>query len=97
MSSNKEAYRQKMQAELDQCRARIDMMRAQAAEAGADARIEYERQLDSLEERRRQMEAKLDELGSASGAAFEDMKKGFASAFKDLGQAVEDAAARFKR
>ena len=97
MSKSKEAYRDKMQAELDQYRARIDMLRAKAAESSADARIEYERQLDGLEERRQQMQARLDELGRTSGAAFDDMKKGIASAWHDLGQAVDQAAARFKR
>ncbi len=97
MSNEKEAYRQKMQAELDQYRARIEMLRAQAAEAGADARIEYEKHLDELEGRRKEMEAKLEKLSASGEEAFSDMKKGVASAWQELGRAVDEAASRFKR
>ncbi len=95
--STTDAYRQKMEAELDKYRARIQMLRAQATDAGADARIEYERHLDGLEERRQEMEKKLADLSDSSGEALEDIKAGLSSAWEDLGRAVDEASSRFGR
>ncbi len=94
--SSKEAYQQKMQAELDQLKARIDLMRAKAAEAGADTRIELEKTLSGLDDRREKMEGRLDALKDAGEDAWDDVKKGVADAWDELGQAVDDASSRFR-
>lgn len=93
---DKSAYRQKLEAKLDQWAAEIDKLQAKAAEAGADARVEYQRQVDELRDKQKDARAKLDELDDAGGDAWEDLKGGIEKAWEDLGSAVSAARERFR-
>lgn len=92
---DRSAYRQKLEARLDQWRAEIDKLQAKASEAGADARLDYDRQIESLRAQQQQARAKLQELDAASDAAWEDLRSGIEKAWDDLGTAVKSAAERF--
>ena len=94
--SDKSAYREKLEARLDQWRAEIDKLQAKAAEASADARKEYEDQVDELRKQQDAAREKLKELDKASDDAWEDLKAGFEKAWDNLGDAVESARERFK-
>src|SRR6056297_2046857 len=91
----KDAYRQKLEARLDQWRAEIDKLQAKAAEAGADARVEYEKQVDELREKQDEAREKLKELDNASDDAWQDIKEGVEKAWESLGDAVKSARERF--
>jgi ElaB/YqjD/DUF883 family membrane-anchored ribosome-binding protein len=91
----KSAYRQKVEARLDQWRADIDKLQAKAVEASADARLEYHKQIDELREKQHKAQAKLKELNEASGDAWKDFKAGVEKAWDDLGDAVKKATERF--
>ncbi len=91
----KEAYEQKLDAQLDEWRAEIDKLKAQARQADADARIELERQIEDLEAKRAASHQRLQELRQAGEDAWTDMQAGLEAAFEDLGKAVQSAAARF--
>ena len=95
MMDDKSAYRQKLEARLDQWRADIDKLEAKAAEAQADARIEYKKQIEALRGKQKEARAKLDELDKASGEAWKDLKSGLETAWDDLGRAVKSAVDRF--
>lgn len=92
---DKNAYRQKLEARLDQWRAEIDKLEAKAAEARADARIEYEKQIEKLRGKQEDARRKLEELDKASGEAWKDLKSGLETAWDDLGRAVKSAVDRF--
>jgi hypothetical protein len=49
--SMKEAYQQRLQAQVDEWKAEMDKMKAKAEKATADARIEYHKQLEELKEK----------------------------------------------
>lgn len=91
----RDAYRQKAEAKLDQWRAEIDKLQARAAEASADTRIEYEKQLKTLREKQQDMRRQLDELGSAGSDAWKDIKSGLDSAWDDLQASMKNARERF--
>ncbi|MBJ3762531.1 coiled coil domain-containing protein [Maribius pontilimi] len=91
----KNAYRRKLEARLDQWRAEIDKLQNKAAEASADARQEYDEQVRNLREQQQDARAKLMELDDASGEAWKDLKKGVERAWDDLGAAVKKARKRF--
>ena len=86
----KSAYRQKLEARLDQWRAEIDKLQAKAAEASADARIEYDKQIDELQEKQQDAQAKLEELNDASGDAWKDFKAGVEKGLGRPGQRGEE-------
>jgi len=94
--TTRDAYIEKFKSQLDQWNAKIDPLEAKAREAGADAKIEYQRQLDELRARRDEAQAKLDQVRNASGEAWEDIKQGADDAWNACKHAVEDAVARFK-
>ena len=93
--SEKSAYRQKLEARLDQWQAEIDKLQAKAVEAGADARVEYEDQVDSLRKQQDAAREKLKEFDEASGEAWKDLKQGIEKAWDDLSASVKKATDKF--
>jgi chromosome segregation ATPase len=93
----KDAYQEKIQAELREWQARIDTLKARADKARAEKKVEYYEQIETLRNKREQARQKLEELQAAGDSAWEDLKAGVDSALEDLGQAVGKATDRFKQ
>jgi hypothetical protein len=87
------AYGEKLVRETD---AKIKGLEAKAAKASGDTKAQYDREIKDLKVKRAQASKKLNEMGKASGAAWDSAKDGFADAYKDLHEAFEKAAAQFK-
>ena len=94
--SKRDAYVEKMKAQLDQWNAELDRLEARRAEAEADTRLEIERQLASLRSQRDETRTKLRELESASDAAFDDLRRGVDHAWDSMSQAFREAMSRFR-
>jgi cob(I)alamin adenosyltransferase len=92
----KEAYKQKIEAELELAQAKLAEFKAQAKISTADARIKSAKQVDELEQMIGVTKAKLKELGEASEDAWEQLKDGVESAWGALSVAIRNAAAKFK-
>jgi len=94
--AEKDAYVQKMQAKLDEWNAEIDKLKAKAAQAEADSRIEYQKQIQDLQERRQGAENKLAQVRQAGEGAWQDLKTGAQSAWDAMEDALKSARSRFK-
>lgn len=94
--ATKEAYRQKLQAQLKEWDAKLDQLSAKAQKATADARISYENELESLKSKRAAAQNTLEELGRRGEHAWEDMKDGAEKVWDEMSKAMEKVAARFK-
>jgi chromosome segregation ATPase len=94
--ATKEAYRQKLEAQLAEWDARLDVLNARARKASADARIDYENELQGLKRQRERARDTLAELGRRSENAWEDVKTGAERAWDDMASALDKVAARFK-
>jgi hypothetical protein len=94
--SAKEAYKQKIEAELELAQAKLAEFKAQAKSSAADARIKNAKQVDELEEKINATKGKLKELGEASEDGWEQLKVGVESAWGALSTAIRNAAAKFK-
>jgi len=94
--NDKELYQEKMQAQLDELRAKIDTLKVQATLASADARVEMSRQVAAMESRIEEGKIKLSKLAESSDEAWETMKDGMESAWDSLKAAASEAAAKFK-
>lgn len=92
--SMKQAYVEKIQARLNSWDAQIEVLKAEAAEATAGAKIEYEREVRELLEQQKQAQAKLDELRESSEDAWTELRAGAESAWMSLENAVRDATSR---
>ena len=94
--STKEAYKQKIEAELELAQAKLDQFKAQTKISTADARIKYAKNVEEIEQRVSATKAKLKELGEASEEAWEQLKDGVESAWGALSAAIRNAAAKFR-
>lgn len=95
--NEKELYQQKKQAQLDEWKAEIAKLRAQASGASADAELELNRQIGSLEDRIEEGKSKLDDVADTSENAWEATKDGVESAWNSMESAFNDVVARFKK
>lgn len=93
---NKEAYREKLEAQLREWSAKIDLLKAKADQAEADAKIDYKNRIEDIRHRKEVLQAKLKELQKASDAAWKDVKAGTERAAADLKEALKSALSKFK-
>lgn len=94
--SERDAYVQKIKAQLDHWNAEIDKLEAKSQEASADAQIEYREQIDTLKQRRQEITEKLAALKTAGDSAWEDMKSGVELAWNAMDSALRSAVSRFR-
>lgn len=91
----KQAHIGKIRARLNEWDAEIEKLTSQADEAGADARIRYQKQVSELKERQKEAQLKLDDMRKSGEDAWEDMKAGVENAWMSMEKAVKDATSRF--
>jgi len=96
MNDDKELYKQKFQAQLDEWKADINKLKAKAMESKADAQLEINKLVVELEAKVQVATAKLGELSEASEGALDSVKKGVESARDALKSSVRDARSKFK-
>lgn len=94
--SMKDAYQQKLQAQLNEWGAEIEKLKAKADNAEADTQIEYFKQIEELRSMQEAATNKLSELKDAGDGAWEDLKAGIDSAWDSLNSALKSAASKFK-
>lgn len=94
--STKEAYQQKIEAEVELAQAKLAELKAQAKISKAEARIKYAEHIDELEQKVVAIKVKLKELGDAGEDAWEHLKGGLETAWGALSTAIRNATARFK-
>jgi len=95
--STKDAYKQKVEAELELVQAKLAELKAEAKSAGADVQIKYGEQVNKLEKLTDATKEKLKELDAASEATWEHLKQGVESAWDTLSTAVHDTVSKFKK
>ena len=94
--SERDAYIEKMKAQLDAWNAKIDQYEAQAKKAGADAQLNFEKQLEELRDSRDDAARHLKEMQVASNDAWESLQRGAENAWDEMAKAFKIAAERFK-
>jgi len=94
--SAKDAYKAKIQAEIELAQAKLSELKAQAKVSASDVRIKYSQMVDDLERKPDATKTKLNELGPASEGAWEHLKDGIQVAWTDLENGIGKAAAKFK-
>ena len=87
------AYGKKMLGAADRD---IKKLERSAAKASGDTKAQFKEELKGLKADRAALSKKLDEMGKASGEAWDGTKNAFADAYKDLHDGVEKAAKKLK-
>ena len=94
--SMKDAYLQKIEAQMEEWKSEIDKMKAKADKADAEAKLQYYEQIEELRTKQQAAQEKLTEIKNAGEDAWEDLKAGFELARVSLGEAIKSASSRFQ-
>ena len=92
----KEAYRQKVDAQMKEWNAQIALLAAKLENAGADVKVKYAQELDAIRAKQRVAAAKVKELDAASGEAWESVKATSDKVWEDLKAGIGQAMSRFR-
>ena len=92
----KDAYKQKMAAQLKEWTAQINLLEAKVENAGADMKVKRTEALHGLRAKQRAASEKMQELEKASGDAWEQAKVTADKIWGDLKAGVAEAQAKFK-
>jgi hypothetical protein len=92
----KQAYEERLKAQLEEWNAKIDVLKAKAKKAEAGVGVEYYETIDNIKAKQVVAKNKLAEMREAGDDAWEDLKEGLEGAWNSLGDAVKSATSRFK-
>lgn len=95
MSNTRDDYVKKLKAKLDEWNAEISVLEARADQVKAEARVQYQKQLEETKKQRDELKQKLDQVGQAGGEAWQELKSGLDLAWDALTDAVKSAKSRF--
>jgi len=91
-----EEYRQKLEAQLKEWKAKIELLEDKAAKATGETRTELVRAIDELRQKKGVVKDKLNELQKESGVVWEQMKERVDKAASELKSALDKVLSRFK-
>lgn len=94
--SIKDAYREKIEAQIEEQQARLKLLRAKARRAAADVKIAAYEEIGDADAKLAALKKKMTELGRAGEGALKDMKAGVEKALSDLAKSGRKAAHRFE-
>jgi len=82
--NTKDAYKQKIEAELELAWANLEVLKAKAKSASADIQISNAQEIETLEKNYNIVQSKLDELGEAGEGAWQHIKKDIENSWDSL-------------
>jgi len=85
----KQAYQEKIKANLEELQAQIDFVKSKAHQVSADAQIEYNRKANELEARAGAVRAQLKELMKATEDGWEKIKSQIEESAQQLRRDLE--------
>jgi DNA repair exonuclease SbcCD ATPase subunit len=97
VSKKKAIYERKIETQLKEWGAQIDVLKAKAEKSKAEAKVAYLKQIEELRKKQESVKGKVHELRASGDEAWEDVKKGVDNALADLKKALKRAASRFKK
>jgi hypothetical protein len=93
--NQKDAYRQKIDAQIEELTARLAVMRAQAKRFAADAKIAARGEISETDKRLAELKVCLAKLRNSGDGAWREMKEGVEAAWSDLSKAAKRAKTHF--
>jgi hypothetical protein len=92
----KEAYQEKIEAQLKEWTAKLNEYKAKADKASADVKIQMYSQIDQMKARKEALQQKLNEVGAASGDSWEALKAGSEKILEEMKKTWESMKSKFK-
>ena len=91
----KEAYQEKVEAQIKEWTARLQEYKAKADKASAEAKIQMYQQIDRLRAQKEAAQQKLTEIKAASGDSWEALKAGSEKALEEMKKTWETMKSKF--
>jgi chromosome segregation ATPase len=92
----REAYREKLDAQLKELKTKIDRLESRVSTLSAEAKAELSREIHDLRGRKMIVREKWNELQKSGGEAWDAMREGVDRAVTDLKDALERVISRFR-
>ncbi|HEX9883036.1 MAG TPA: hypothetical protein VGA79_03635 [Desulfobaccales bacterium] len=92
----KEAYQEKLEAQLKEWSAKLNELKAKADKATADAKIKMYREIDNLKAKKDVAQQKLDEIKAAGAEKWESLKAASEKTMEDLKSKWASVKAKFR-
>jgi len=96
MKDKRKAYEEKLDAQLKEWSAQIDLLNAKAKNAKADAKINYYKTIEALQHMEDEAGTRLNRLKTAGDGAWEEIKTGVENAWDEVRTAFHNAVSEFK-
>ncbi len=93
--TNRDDYLDEFKAKLDEWNAEIDKLESNARQAQADAKVQYDKQLEALREMRDDAQTKFSEMQNTTAEAWDVMLQGTEKAWKAWTNAFAEAQSKF--
>lgn len=88
---NRAAYQQKVEAQFNEWGAKLDVLKAKADKASAEAKIELNKKLEGLKDLQGQASNVVDKIKASADDAWTDAKHGIEDSWTKISTAVETA------
>jgi len=93
--TSRDEYLEKFKTNLDEWNAEITKLESNARNAQAEAKAQYDKQLEALREMRDDAQTNLSEMQKATAEAWDVMLQGSEKAWQAWGSAFETARSKF--
>ena len=97
MNEKRDAYVQKLKAQLDEWNADINKLEAESDQAEAGTKIEYQKRIADLRARLKEVGDKIGELQQTGEEPWENLKQGLENSWEILKANFTKAKSEFKR
>jgi len=91
----KEAYQEKIEAQIKEWTAKLQEYKAKADKASADTKIQMYQQIDRLRAQKETAQQKLNEIKAASGESWEALRAGSEKILAEMKKTWEDMKSKF--
>ena len=92
----KEAYKKKLEAQLNEWSAQITLLSAKAKNKGADVNLQLAKTLEDLQAKQGAVTKKIKELDEAGSEAWDSVRVTAEKVLNDLKKGVGEALSKFK-
>jgi uncharacterized coiled-coil DUF342 family protein len=96
MGDPREAYLERFKTKLDEWNSKIDQLQVQAKGAHDEALVSYNKQIEALKAKRDGLKGEMAELHTRGEAAWVDLREGLGTAWKVLGDSIDNAKSKLK-
>lgn len=92
----KDAYKQKLEAQLKEWEAQVNLLAATMENAGADARLKYAQELEKLRAMQHEAIEKMKELDAANIDAWDKLKESADKTWEEMKHSIANLFSMFK-